>query len=429
MDMIFEKRVATKLVILAFALAMVGCGGGTPSSAQRPTVPAPSNPPPAAPTASISASPSTIVQGGSATLTWQTTNATDISIDVLGAVQASGSQSVTPTNTTTYTLTAKGSGGTQTAAATVTVTAPPSPTPPPPPTPPSAWTVTELPPLFGETDSVATAINDAGDVVGNCASKGDQHGCLWKADDPQNPIDLGANFRTANAINNAEQVVGQSDNGHALLWPDMLELPEPDGFNSSIANGINDAGVIVGTLVAIDPNGLVPDKSEGFTWTREGGFHLFPDCSQALAINAGGVVVGMVMNPDPNVPFIGGATECGGPVLFPNTGAATAINSSGVAVGYTVKSATEADVNEAMEFPSTRISPGTANGINDNGWVVGTVPGAVGNFPTAFIWSPTTDLMTIPGMITSVGINGSGAVTGLKANVSFSQRAAVAVGQ
>jgi peptidoglycan-associated lipoprotein len=65
-------------------------------------------------------------------LTWQTTNATDVSIDGIGAVQADGSQQVTPANSTTYHLVAKGAGGTQEATARVTVTAPPPPPPPPP---------------------------------------------------------------------------------------------------------------------------------------------------------------------------------------------------------------------------------------------------------------------------------------------------------
>jgi peptidoglycan-associated lipoprotein len=65
-------------------------------------------------------------------LTWQTTNATDVSIDGIGAVQANGSQSVSPTDSTTYHLVAKGAGGTQDASARITVTAPPAPPPPPP---------------------------------------------------------------------------------------------------------------------------------------------------------------------------------------------------------------------------------------------------------------------------------------------------------
>ncbi len=94
--------------------------------------PPPPPPPPAAPTASISVNPNSIQAGQSASLTWQTSNATDVSIDGIGAVQANGSQSVSPTDSTTYHLTAKGAGGTQEATARLTVTPPP---PPPPPTP------------------------------------------------------------------------------------------------------------------------------------------------------------------------------------------------------------------------------------------------------------------------------------------------------
>jgi len=94
--------------------------------------PPPPPPPPPSPTASISVSPDTIEKGQSATLSWQTTNATDVSIDGIGAVQANGSQQVSPADSTTYHLTAKGAGGTQEATTRLTVTQPP---PPPPPTP------------------------------------------------------------------------------------------------------------------------------------------------------------------------------------------------------------------------------------------------------------------------------------------------------
>jgi peptidoglycan-associated lipoprotein len=94
--------------------------------------PPPPPPPPPSPTASIAVSPTNIQPGQSASLTWQTTNATDVTIDGIGAVQPNGSQSVSPTDSTTYHLTAKGAGGTQEATARLTVTAPP---PPPPPAP------------------------------------------------------------------------------------------------------------------------------------------------------------------------------------------------------------------------------------------------------------------------------------------------------
>jgi peptidoglycan-associated lipoprotein len=67
-------------------------------------------------------------------LTWQTSNATDVSIDGIGAVQPNGSQSVSPTASTTYHLTAKGTGGSQEATAQLTVTQPPPPPPAPAPT-------------------------------------------------------------------------------------------------------------------------------------------------------------------------------------------------------------------------------------------------------------------------------------------------------
>ena len=87
--------------------------------------PPPPPPPPAltAPTASLSANPNTLDPGQPTTLTWQTTNATDVSIDGIGPVDPSGSRQVTPADSTTYHLIAKGAGGTQDATARVTVNA------------------------------------------------------------------------------------------------------------------------------------------------------------------------------------------------------------------------------------------------------------------------------------------------------------------
>jgi len=67
----------------------------------------------------------------STTLTWQTTLATDVSIDGIGAVQPNGSQQVTPAESTTYHLVAKGAGGSQEATARVTVNTVAAPSPPP----------------------------------------------------------------------------------------------------------------------------------------------------------------------------------------------------------------------------------------------------------------------------------------------------------
>jgi peptidoglycan-associated lipoprotein len=117
----------TLLVLLAAIMTLGACK----KKVAPPPPPAP--PPPAAPTASLSASPDTINPGQSATLSWQTTNATDVTIDGLGKVDATGQRSVTPSQSTTYHLVAKGAGGSQEATARVTVTPPPAVTAPPPP--------------------------------------------------------------------------------------------------------------------------------------------------------------------------------------------------------------------------------------------------------------------------------------------------------
>ena len=101
-----------------YTLTASGPGGTTTRSATVAVIGTP-------PTANLSATPSSITGGQSSTLSWSTTNATNISINNgIGPVASSGSTSVSPGVTTTYTLTATGSAGTATSSATVTVTSP-----------------------------------------------------------------------------------------------------------------------------------------------------------------------------------------------------------------------------------------------------------------------------------------------------------------
>lgn len=123
-----DLTVSTCLPVFVAMLLMAGCNKKV-AKATPPTPP----PAPPAPTATLAASPNVIQQGQTTTLSWQTTNSTDITIAGLGAVPASGSRSVTPGSSMTYNLEAKGPGGTQDASARVTVnprtaSATPSPT-------------------------------------------------------------------------------------------------------------------------------------------------------------------------------------------------------------------------------------------------------------------------------------------------------------
>lgn len=111
--------------ILSATLAIVfaaGCKKKPPAAAPTPTPP----PPPAAkPTVSLQASPTSINKGDSATLSWTSTDATQLTISPeVGAVTAQGSTRVTPADSTTYTITASGPGGSADSSVRVTVTAP-----------------------------------------------------------------------------------------------------------------------------------------------------------------------------------------------------------------------------------------------------------------------------------------------------------------
>lgn len=80
-----------------------------------------------APAASVTltASPSSITQGSSATLTWSSSNATSCSGTNFGTSGAtSGTKSVSPSVTTTYSVTCTGAGGSGSSSRTVTVTPP-----------------------------------------------------------------------------------------------------------------------------------------------------------------------------------------------------------------------------------------------------------------------------------------------------------------
>src|SRR6476660_5814633 len=95
--------------------------------AQTPAAPAPA-PAAARPTVTLQASPTSINKGESSTLSWNSTDATELSIaPEVGAVTAQGSTKVSPADSTTYTITATGPGGSATATATVSVNAPPPP--------------------------------------------------------------------------------------------------------------------------------------------------------------------------------------------------------------------------------------------------------------------------------------------------------------
>lgn len=104
---------------LSVAMMLVGCSKHEPHSSSPASVLEESAV--ADQSASIWSDPSTIQRGGSASLTWRTTNTTEVSIDGVGAVPTNGSVTVSPAASTIYHLTAKGAGKTLDVTAQLTV--------------------------------------------------------------------------------------------------------------------------------------------------------------------------------------------------------------------------------------------------------------------------------------------------------------------
>jgi peptidoglycan-associated lipoprotein len=111
---------ASLVVMLVASVLTFGCNKKPKQVSAPPTA----APPPAAaqPTVTLQASPSALEKGDSSTLSWTSTDATQLTVapDV-GSVNAQGSTKVTPSTSTTYTITASGPGGSASATARVTV--------------------------------------------------------------------------------------------------------------------------------------------------------------------------------------------------------------------------------------------------------------------------------------------------------------------
>lgn len=122
-----KKNWIVGFTMLLLALGIGGCG-----KKPKPVQPTTPPPQPKPVTATLSANPATIERGQTATLTWSTENADNVTLQGT-KVDPSGSQPVSPTQSTDYHLVATGPGGTQDATARVTVSQPPPPTPTPTP--------------------------------------------------------------------------------------------------------------------------------------------------------------------------------------------------------------------------------------------------------------------------------------------------------
>jgi probable HAF family extracellular repeat protein len=150
---------------------------------------------------------------------------------------------------------------------------------------------------LGGSVAHAYGINNLGEVVGDSLLVGDseQHAFLWSSSGGMEDLGtLGGVASTAYAVNDAEQVVGASllSDGitqHAFLWTragGMQDLGTLGGTNS-VAFGLNLKGEIVGL------SSLTATSSAAFTWTQGSGMRAMNLANTvAQGINTSGQAVG-----------------------------------------------------------------------------------------------------------------------------------------
>jgi phospholipase C len=125
-------QAVTPATTTTYTVTAAGTTGTTPATATASVTVVPL-PPPTTPTVTITASPASINEGSSSTLTVAATNAAAVTVTGTDGTTytlpgAGGTQVVTPKATTTYQATATGTGGSATAQAIVTVIPAPNPT-------------------------------------------------------------------------------------------------------------------------------------------------------------------------------------------------------------------------------------------------------------------------------------------------------------
>jgi len=259
---------------------------------------------------------------------------------------------------------------------------------------------------LGGRTSGATAINNTGQVVGYSATTGGAtHATLWSGGTTTDLGTLGGHYSAASSINNNNQVAGSSYTTvtdaynnqvyHATLWTAGTAATITDlgtlGGNNSNAFAINKAGQVAGfsdtTVGSPDQHATLWSGGNITDLGTLGGHY-----SAATGINNAGQVAGYSTTAGDAAQYatlwnVNGKTitsldTLGGQAF------ASAINNAGQVAGWSyttgnpydshatlwnVNGTAATDLNSLLS--SKAINAGwlltSANGINDNGWIVG----------------------------------------------------------
>ena len=317
---------------------------------------------------------------------------------------------------------------------------------------PSGWTIRDLGALGGTGGSVATAINDRGDVVGysdwtpapgrgpfTCPRR---HAFLWRDGRMRDLGTLGGRSE-ALALNERGQIVGWSSSAirtarRAVIWENgaIRPLGEPDTtrpIGGIVATGINEQGEISGYWWFADRKAQAgeacvgPGAGRAFLW-RRGFFDGLPQRhpgrrAVAHGINDSGLLVGADVVPL----WWSDAGNHGGWGTM--RGGFYGVNRQGVAVGEAYapasgRTASGDPIAHAVRWENGKPrdlgtlggTTSSANAVNDRGRVVGVSSLKHDAGQHAFLWENgrMRDLGTLPGDTTSAatGIDSRDRVVG-----------------
>lgn len=279
------------------------------------------------------------------------------------------------------------------------------------------YTIVDLGVLPGTTDSQAFGVSPNGNfVAGRALGDAGYPAAAWAlATRTPLPNLPGRRYASANAVNNAGQIVGTSSTtpfGSSplpVMWlrgqPVALPLPAGEGFGRAYA--VNAAGVAAGSVGS--------GSGERAAVFRTGGSAVLsataPDGSSmttALAINDAGIVAGQGTDPRNaalNVALLyrlGDASMVRLPplpgndsaLLFGLSNAGHAVGSSMIAQGSGLPFVwTAATGSVAIPLPP-RTSTGAGQAVNSDGWVVGNA-GGLYSVPWLYVAGTTYSLASL----------------------------------
>lgn len=293
---------------------------------------------------------------------------------------------------------------------------------------------------LGGPGTYATAINEHGQITGNSDLANRSYHAFITGPNGRGMTDLGTfpegNLSVGYDINASGQVAGYSEGEFGSPYAFIADANGMRGvaqWSFSYANGINNAGQVVGNTTNISSTGSDAffTGPNGENPIPPGGLHA--DGDVATDINSSGQVVGHAklssgLYPHAYITSASGGFASDLGTLGGDTSSATAVNDSGQVVGYSeIRTGLESPTHAFItDIDSNMTDLGTLGGqssqaydINSLGEVVGSAETGIANRRHAFVTGPDGGITDLNSLVTlkdgiflsdATGINDSGQI-------------------